>query len=145
MYRPGLTPRVQRAQRGKQASITPLNPLNAGSVAPTIGGVPADHVVVVTTTGSEEAARAIGAGVIDARLGACAQIVGPITSVFRWNGEVQTESEWRVEIKTAADRVPALAAYLKANHAYDVPEIIAIPITGGSAEYLSWLVAETRG
>ncbi|MFY9807377.1 MAG: divalent-cation tolerance protein CutA [Pseudonocardiaceae bacterium] len=107
--------------------------------------MPADHVVVVTTTGSEEAARAIGAGVIDARLGACAQIVGPITSVFRWNGEVQTESEWRVEIKTAADRVPALAAYLKANHAYDVPEIIAIPITGGSAEYLSWLVVETRG
>lgn len=128
-----------------RALTTPLSPLNAGSVAPTIDGMPDDHVIVMTTTGSAEGARAIGGGAIDARLGACAQIVGPITSVFRWNSEVQTESEWRVEIKTAADRVTALAAYIKANHTYDVPEIITIPITGGSAEYLSWLVAETRG
>jgi periplasmic divalent cation tolerance protein len=107
--------------------------------------VSGDHVVVVSTTGSEEAARALAAGVIEARLGACAQIVGPITSVFRWNGEVQTEQEWRLEIKTTADRVTAVTAHIKGNHSYDVPEIIAIPITGGSAEYLSWLITETRG
>ena len=87
----------------------------------------------------------LGAGVIGARLGAGAQIVGPITSVFRWNGDVQTEQEWRLEIKTTADRVTALTAHIKANHGYDLPEVIATPITGGSAEYLSWLVAETRG
>lgn len=58
---------------------------------------------------------------------------------------MQTEQEWRLEIKTTADRVAALTAHIKANHSYDVPEIIAIPITGGNAEYLSWLVAETRG
>ena len=104
-----------------------------------------DHVVVVSTTGSEEAARALAAGVIEARLGACAQIVGPITSVFRWNDEVQTEQEWRLEIKTTADRVTAVSAYINDNHSYDVPEIIAIPIAGGSAEYLSWLITETRG
>jgi periplasmic divalent cation tolerance protein len=106
--------------------------------------MPADHVIVASTTVSEEAARALAAGAIDARLGACAQIVGPITSVFRWKGEVQTEQEWRLEIKTTADRVTALTAHIKDNHSYDVPEIIATPITGGSAEYLSWLVAETR-
>lgn len=100
--------------------------------------------MVATTTVSEEAARALGAGVIEARLGGCAHIVGPITSVFRWNGEVQTEQEWRLEIKTTANRLAALTAYIKANHGYDLPEIIAIPITGGSTEYLSWLVAETR-
>ncbi len=105
----------------------------------------ADHVIVATTTVGQEAARALGAGVIEARLGACAQIVGPITSVFRWNGEVQTEQEWRLEIKTTTDRVTALTAHIKANHGYDVPEIIAIPITGGSTEYLSWLVTQTRG
>ncbi|MGH3601779.1 MAG: divalent-cation tolerance protein CutA [Pseudonocardiaceae bacterium] len=105
----------------------------------------ADHVIVASTTASEEAARALAAGAIDARLGACAQIVGPITSVYRWNGEVRTEQEWRLEIKTTADRVVALTAHIKANHGYDLPEIIATPITGGSAEYLSWLVAETRG
>jgi periplasmic divalent cation tolerance protein len=83
--------------------------------------------------------------VIEAKLGACAQIVGPITSVYRGEGGVQAEQEWRVEIKTATDRVAALTEHVKANHSYDVPEIIATPIVGGSAEYLSWLVDETRG
>ncbi|MGH3815934.1 MAG: divalent-cation tolerance protein CutA [Pseudonocardiaceae bacterium] len=104
-----------------------------------------EHVIVTSTTDNADAARALAAGVIEAKLGACAQIVGPITSVYRWEGEVQTEQEWRVEIKTAADRVAALTEHIKANHSYDVPEIIATPITGGNAEYLSWLVDETRG
>ena len=103
-----------------------------------------DHVVVASTTGSENAARALAAGVVEARLGACAQIVGPITSVYRWEGAVQTEQEWRVEIKTATDQVAALTEHIKANHSYDVPEIVVTPITGGSTEYLSWLVEETR-
>jgi len=104
-----------------------------------------DHVIVASTTSNEEAARALAAGAIEAKLGACAQVVGPVTSVFRWEGKVQTEQEWRVEIKTAADRVAALTEHIKAEHSYDVPEIIATAITGGSAEYLSWLVDETRG
>ena len=112
--------------------------------ARTILGMLADHIIVATTTISEEVARALAAGAIDAKLGACAQIIGPITSVFRWNGEVQTEQEWRLEIKTTADRVAALTEHIKHNHSYDLPEIIAIPITGGSTEYLSWLIAETR-
>lgn len=106
--------------------------------------MPAEHVVVASTTGSEQEARTLAAGAIEAKLGACAQIVGPITSVFRWDGAVQTEQEWRVEIKTAADRVPMLTEHLRAAHSYDVPEIIATPIDGGSAAYLSWLVDETR-
>ncbi len=104
-----------------------------------------EHVIVTSTTDNADAARALAAGVIEAKLGACAQIVGPITSVYRWEGEVQTEQEWRVEIKTAADRVEAVTEHIKVNHSYDVPEIIATPITGGNAEYLSWLVDETRG
>jgi periplasmic divalent cation tolerance protein len=103
-----------------------------------------EHVIVASTTDNEEAARALAAGAIEAKLGACTQVLGPITSVYRWKGEVQTEQEWRVEIKTAADRVAALTEHIKANHSYDVPEIIATPITGGSADYLSWLVNETR-
>jgi periplasmic divalent cation tolerance protein len=106
--------------------------------------MPAEHVVVASTTDSESEARSLAAGAIEARLGACAQIVGPVTSVFHWEGAVQTEQEWRVEIKTAADRVPALTAHLQAAHSYDVPEIIATPIEGGSAAYLTWLVDETR-
>ncbi|MEQ3550377.1 divalent-cation tolerance protein CutA [Pseudonocardia nematodicida] len=101
-------------------------------------------VVVLTTTDSETAAKELAAGAVEARLGACAQVLGPITSVFRWEGAVQTEPEWRVEIKTAADRVEPLTAHLRERHSYDVPEIVATPLTGGSAEYLSWVVDETR-
>jgi periplasmic divalent cation tolerance protein len=106
--------------------------------------MPPDHVVVASTTDSERAARALAAGVIEARLGACAQIVGPITSVYRWEGSVKTDQEWRVEIKTATDQVAALTEHIKVNHSYDVPEIVVTPITGGSTAYLSWLVDETR-
>ncbi|MDQ4093207.1 MAG: divalent-cation tolerance protein CutA [Actinomycetota bacterium] len=103
-----------------------------------------DHVVVTSTTDSENAARSLAAGVIEARLGACVQIFGPIISVYRWESDVQTEQEWRVEIKTATDQVAALTEHIKANHSYAVPEIVVTPITGGNTEYLSWLVDETR-
>ncbi|MFE0022136.1 divalent-cation tolerance protein CutA [Amycolatopsis sp. NPDC059021] len=104
----------------------------------------ADHVVVASTIDSEDAARALASAAIEARVAACAQIVGPITSVFRWEGAVQTETEWRVECKTARDRAAALVDLLKARHSYDVPEIIVTPIEGGGAEYLEWVTLETR-
>jgi periplasmic divalent cation tolerance protein len=104
----------------------------------------AEHVIVTSTTDSEPAARELAAQAVEARLGACAQVVGPITSVYRWEGAVQTDQEWRVEIKTTADRVPALTERLKELHSYDLPEVIATPVTGGSAEYLAWLTTETR-
>ncbi|GHE99051.1 divalent cation tolerance protein [Amycolatopsis deserti] len=103
-----------------------------------------EHVIVSSTTDSETTARELAAQAVEARLGACAQIVGPILSVYRWDGEVHADPEWRVEIKTAADRVPALVELIKQQHNYEVPEIIATPIEGGSAEYLEWLVQETR-
>ncbi|PRX45981.1 divalent cation tolerance protein [Prauserella shujinwangii] len=106
--------------------------------------MPVDHVIVATTTDSEEAARTLAAGAVEANLGACAQIVGPITSVFRWEGIVENAREWRVEVKTAADRADPLVAHLTEHHTYDVPEVIVTPITGGHGEYLSWLVTETR-
>lgn len=106
--------------------------------------MPVDHVVVTTTVDSEAAARTLATSVVEARLAACAQIVGPITSVYRWEGEVQTGVEWRVECKTAADRSGALEEFLNVRHTYDVPEVVVTPIVGGSPRYLAWLVAETR-
>lgn len=104
----------------------------------------AEHVIVTTTTDSEQAARDLAASAVEAGLGACAQLVGPITSVFRWESEIQTEQEWRVEVKTAADRAEPLTEHLRARHSYDVPEIITVPITAGNPAYLTWLVDETR-
>ena len=106
--------------------------------------MPSDHVIVVTTTDSEQAAHELATGAVERRLGACAQLVGPITSVYRWDGAVTTDTEWRVEVKTAADRADALVADLTERHTYDVPEVVVVAITGGHADYLSWLRSETR-
>ncbi|OQO90784.1 divalent-cation tolerance protein CutA [Saccharomonospora piscinae] len=103
-----------------------------------------EQVLVSTTTDSDAAARQLAADAVEARLGACAQVVGPITSVYRWEGRVHTDPEWRVEVKTAADRADALVAHLRQRHTYDVPEVITTPIVGGSADYLAWVVEQTR-
>lgn len=83
-----------------------------------------DHVVVTFTTDSKQLADSMCAEVIGAELGACAQIEGPITSVFRWHGEVHTEQEWRVEIETTASNAEAVVRHIKSNHGVDVPEVV---------------------
>lgn len=83
-----------------------------------------DHVVVTFTTASKQLAEGMCAEVINAELGACAQIEGPITSVFRWHGEVHTEQEWRVEIETTTAQVDSVVQHIKANHGVDVPEVV---------------------
>jgi periplasmic divalent cation tolerance protein len=87
-----------------------------------------EHVVVTFTTDSKELADSMCAEVIGAELGACAQIEGPITSVFRWHGEVHTEQEWRVEIETTADKADAVVEQIKANHGVEVPEVVVSDI-----------------
>lgn len=101
------------------------------------------YLQVLTTTSSAEAAEDLASGIVDARLAACVQLVGPIRSVYRWQGAVQVEQEWQCLAKTTTDRLDELTAHIKAHHSYDVPEIIATPIVGGSPEYLSWLREET--
>jgi periplasmic divalent cation tolerance protein len=105
----------------------------------------AEHLMLITTTDSREAADRLAAGVIDARLAACAQIDGPISSVYWWEGKATSEEEWRVLFKTSAERYEELEAHIKAHHDYDVPEIVATPLTRGSAEYLGWVTEETAG
>jgi periplasmic divalent cation tolerance protein len=102
-----------------------------------------DHCMVVTTVDSSEAAERLARGIVEARVGACAQVVGPITSVYRWDGAVRSEPEWQVWVKTSAARLDALTAHIEANHPYDVPEVVATPIVGGSPAYLRWVTDET--
>ncbi|MCA1219733.1 divalent-cation tolerance protein CutA [Streptomyces sp. 8L] len=78
-----------------------------------------------------------------ARVAACAQVEGPVTSVYRWEGAVRNDQEWRVLYKTTAERFPALEAQIRGVHDYDVPEIIATPITHGGNDYLTWIRDET--
>ncbi len=102
------------------------------------------HVQVVTTTDSEHAAATLARGIVDARLGACVQ-VSTIRSFYRWEGDVQDDPEWRLEIKTTAAVLDRLVAHIRDNHGYDVPEVIATPVVGGNPAYLSWLDEETGG
>jgi len=98
-----------------------------------------EYVVVLTTTGSAEAANELARGIVDAYLGACVQVAGPIQSTYRWRGAVHVDQEWQCLVKTTMARLDELVAHIKANHSYDVPEIIATPIVAGSPEYLSWV------
>ncbi|MEV4433887.1 divalent-cation tolerance protein CutA [Streptomyces sp. NPDC049555] len=100
-------------------------------------------LLVATTTDSAERARALAAGAVAARLAACAQIDGPLTSVYRWQGAIETATEWRVLYKTPAARYRELEAHIKAEHTYDVPEVVATEVVTGSADYLAWLREET--
>jgi periplasmic divalent cation tolerance protein len=82
-------------------------------------------------------------GIVAAKAGACVQVV-PIRSFYRWDNAVQDDPEWQLQIKTSDSRLEALMEHIKANHTYDVPEIIATPIIGGNDAYLTWVDDETR-
>ena len=73
------------------------------------------------------------------------QIIGPISSAFRWEGSVSVETEWQLVAKTAGARVDELTTWLAAEHSYEVPEVIAVPVVGGHAPYLRWVTEETTG
>ncbi|WFB09717.1 divalent-cation tolerance protein CutA [Streptomyces sp. LX-29] len=102
-----------------------------------------DFLTVLTTTDSPEKAEALARGAVEARVAACAQISQLVTSVYRWQGMVETAAEWQVLFKTTTARYPELEAYVRRNHDYDTPEVIATPVTHGSEGYLAWVVAET--
>ncbi|MFI1013896.1 divalent-cation tolerance protein CutA [Streptomyces sp. NPDC020965] len=102
-----------------------------------------DHAVVTTTTATEAAARTLAARAVEERLAACAQIY-PISSVYRWEGAIAQDREWRVDFKTRGDLVERLSAFLTEHHDYETPEVIAVPVVAGSAGYLDWVTRETR-
>jgi len=104
----------------------------------------ADYLTVLTTTGSAEAAAALADSAVRARLAACAQVDGPITSTYWWQGELESAQEWRVLYKTTAERYPELEAHIRAEHGYAVPEVIVGDIPTGSRPYLDWLTEQTR-
>jgi periplasmic divalent cation tolerance protein len=100
-------------------------------------------VVFVTAASAEEAAR-IGRALVEERLAACANVVGPIRSIYRWEGAVEEASEHLMLVKARAADVDRIATRVRALHGYEVPEIIALPIRGGSPAYLAWLAESTN-
>ena len=98
-----------------------------------------DMIQVTTTTETEADAQAIAGALVTARLAACVQVLGPITSTYRWQGQIEIAQEWLCLIKSEARLYPQVEQAILAAHPYETPEIIATPIISGSDAYLAWL------
>jgi periplasmic divalent cation tolerance protein len=101
-------------------------------------------LLVLTNCPDAETAGRIARALVEARLAACVNQLGPAHSTYRWRGAVEEASEITLLIKTTRQRYPALQAQLRQLHPYEVPEILAIPLESGFPDYLSWVIAETR-
>jgi periplasmic divalent cation tolerance protein len=100
------------------------------------------YIEVVTTTDDKEDAEKIATLLVEKRLAACVQIVGPITSLYRWKGNIEKTQEWQCWIKSKEILYKEIEKAIESVHPYEVPEIIAIPIVAGSRVYLEWLESE---
>jgi periplasmic divalent cation tolerance protein len=98
-----------------------------------------DNRLVFTTCGSLEEARKIAHALVERQLAACVNIVPQIESVYRWQGKVETATEWLLISKTTAEAAGRLREALTELHSYELPECIEIVIAGGSAAYLEWI------
>jgi periplasmic divalent cation tolerance protein len=100
-------------------------------------------LLVMTSLPDMEEAKALAKRLMDANLAACVQLQPGVQSIYRWEGRVCEEQEVVLAAKTTAKQWSAISAYIKQNHPYDLPEIIAQPITHSDKDYAQWVIAET--
>lgn len=98
---------------------------------------------VESTVDSHEEASKIAGALVEKRLAACVQVVGPIRSTFRWEGRVQDAEEYLLLCKVPGKRLEEATALIEELHSYDVPEVLAFEVADGSRPYLDWVAAET--
>jgi periplasmic divalent cation tolerance protein len=98
-----------------------------------------DYVIVLVTTASKLEAEKIINHLLNDRLIACANILGPVTSLYHWWGNIERSDEWLVLMKSRRDLFDRLTEAVKTLHSYEVPEILALPVVEGSRTYLDWL------
>ncbi|HET8639351.1 MAG TPA: divalent-cation tolerance protein CutA [Solirubrobacterales bacterium] len=97
------------------------------------------YVQVLTTVASEAEAERIASSLIERRLAACVQTIGPIASRYRWRGKIEEAEEWQCLAKTEASRYQEVEGAIRELHSYEEPEILAIPVLTGSEGYLGWI------
>jgi periplasmic divalent cation tolerance protein len=98
-----------------------------------------DKKIVLTTAGTREEAGKIARALVERRLAACVNVIGPMQSVYRWKGAVEDAEEWLLLVKTTHAAVDQVRATIKELHSYELPECVVLPIEDGSREYLAWL------
>jgi periplasmic divalent cation tolerance protein len=91
------------------------------------------------TCPNPEVAHSLARTLVDARLAACVNIIAGMSSIYRWEGAICEDTEALLLIKTSDDAYPLLEAAVKAQHPYELPELIAVPVVTGFAAYLTWL------
>jgi periplasmic divalent cation tolerance protein len=97
------------------------------------------YIQVITTTEKRQDAEKIAGILVDGKLAGCVQIVGPMTSIYRWKGQVETAEEWQCIIKSRHDLYEDIEKAIKSVHPYEVPEIIAVPLLKINRDYQEWL------
>lgn len=103
------------------------------------------EVVIFVTVAAEEEAREIAERLLNQRKVACVNVVPKVDSMFWWQGNIETEQEKLLIIKTKASLLPEVVRIVKEVHSYEVPEIIALPIIGGNEDYLKWIHSQVEG
>jgi periplasmic divalent cation tolerance protein len=101
-------------------------------------------LIVLTSLPSREAGLALARALVERRLAACVNVLAECTSVYRWKGEIETATETPLLIKVPAARYPALEQAMRELHPYEVPEIVALPLSAGLPAYLDWVREETQ-
>ena len=101
-----------------------------------------EYIQILTTVELKSDAEKIAKNLVEKRLAACVQILGPLTSYFHWQGKLDTASEYLCLIKSRDDLFTELETEIISQHPYEVPEILAMPITKGTENYLNWLASE---
>lgn len=104
-----------------------------------------ERLIVLITAGSHDEAGRIARILVTKMLAACVNVIPSVTSVYRWEGEIRSDQECLLVVKSQRDVLAELVECVQGLHSYDVPEIIALPLVGGSDAYLRWLDQEVHG
>lgn len=102
------------------------------------------YIQVITTVEKRAYAEKIAGILVENQLAGCVQIMGPLTSIYRWKGRVESAEEWQCIIKSRQDLYGEIEEAIRSVHPYEVPEIIAVPLAQGSKDYLDWLKSVLR-
>lgn len=109
-----------------------------------LAGMSNEFIQAQTSVGSQGSARELAREIVEAELAACVQVVGPVASTYRWEGEIESAEEWLLLMKTTTALSEPLQTFIGERHSCEVPELIMTPIVAGSSDYLDWLRAQVR-
>ncbi len=107
--------------------------------------MPDEVVLVLTQLPDRKLAETLARALIESRLAACVSIAAPVRSLYHWRGQIETAEEVPLVIKTRAARYTEVEAVIRSHHPYELPEILAVPVSYGFAPYVRWLVDESGG